>query len=161
MPVTLPDNRDRRAWQAAIWDAPPSELSGPQRIEFMRMLESPYEIDGPGIDPFQIVRGLLDNRILWDVATVVISYPFYGQVAETAHLVIYPDLAELFAVSTGDWRPDALYLLHQSARSEELIALSEDWHPVEVQVWDYDSHSNLYDWLGMTPTHNVFRMWWE
>jgi hypothetical protein len=161
MRIALPDNRDRRAWQAAVWDASGEELSGPQTLEFVRLLELPYDPDEGGLDPFPVVRDLLAHRHLWTATRVVTAYPFLLRKAPPPNWPRYPDLVELFELGAGHWRPDTLYLLHELARREELSQLVDNWSPSEVGVDDYESYGGLYDVLGLGDTYGVFRLRWD
>src|SRR5262249_34832945 len=90
MRIALPDNRDRRAWQAAVWDAWGEELSGPQKLEFVRLLELPYDPDDGGLDPFPVVRDLLAHRHRWTATPVVTRYPSTLGRAPPAELAALP-----------------------------------------------------------------------
>jgi hypothetical protein len=160
VPISLPTKRDRGRWQKAIWSAPDEELSPPEKLEPMRLLEARYDPDNDGFDPFKVVGDFLANRHLWKATLTVRGYPFAHKKSPPPNWHLYPDLIDLFDVAAGSWNIDTLYLLHIRAYSEELSNFADiNWCPVEIRVADYEDYGALFDLSGLDGTYKVFRLW--
>ncbi|MBX9623728.1 MAG: hypothetical protein K2X82_07925 [Gemmataceae bacterium] len=138
MPVTLPADRDRDAWQVALWNAPDNELSRPQKLELMQMLESGFN----AFDPFRVVRDLLAHRGLWD-----------GVV-----MCRLNDLITLRDIASGR-NVDTVYVLHDRRPTPRLRSLAAGWQADEVDEYRGRAADGLLG--GSRSDAVVLRVWWD
>ena len=138
MPVLLPADRDRDAWQVALWNAPDDELSRPQKLELMQMLESGFN----EFNPFTVVRDLLAHRDLW----------------EGVVMCRLDDLIYLRDISTCR-NVDTVYIAHDRRHTARLRSLAAGWQADEVHEYHGRAANDL---LGGSRTDAaVLRVWWD
>ncbi|MBX9584352.1 MAG: hypothetical protein K2X87_28975 [Gemmataceae bacterium] len=154
MPVLLPADRDRDAWQVAVWNAPDDELSRPQKLELMHMLEAAFN----AFDPFRVVADLLAHRGLWDGVVMCNGFPFEGSDPVLPGWHLYGDLIHLRDIGTHR-NVDTVYILHAADETDALKRLATGWHADEIHVYAGDAAEAL---LGDSGTDAaVLRVWWD
>jgi hypothetical protein len=151
---TPPAERDLDAWQVQIWNLPEEEVSRPQKLQFMLMLEARFN----AFDPYRVVTDLLRHRHLWQ-----------GAVMDRAHLHpggeegnprrLNSDLIKLRDIEAGYWNVDSLFLLTEHA--EKLCALAEEWAADEVHVIDCEEASRLLGTGRPGQRLKVVTVWWD
>ena len=154
MPVLLPADRDRDAWQVALWNAPDDELSRPQKLELMRMLEGGFN----SFDPFPVVRDLLAHRGLWEGIVLSRGFPsdfpgMPGMWFLHSNLIDLRDIARHLNL-------DTVYLLVEDRHAAALQALAAGWKADEINLYTGDAAGRLLG-LGGAAGRSILRVWWD
>jgi hypothetical protein len=154
VPVLLPADRDRDAWQVAIWNAPDDELSRPQKLELMGMIETAYN----AFDPFRVVADLLAHRGLWVGAVMSRGFPFQ-QPAVPRGWYLHANLIDLRDIDRCR-NLDTVYLLLDDRHADALRAVAANWRADEVNLYTGDIAAELLG-IGGACGRSVLRVWWD
>lgn len=154
MTFHLPDERNKDAWQIAVWNLPDDVISRPQKLQFMQMLEGGFN----DFDPFKVVGGLLNHRAMWQ-----------GVVMDRAHLLpsrdegrwdVETDFIKLRDIEHA-WNVDSVFILAREGSEADWRALVDDWGGEFVRFLE---GANLQKLMGAYVAREGLKfiwLWWD
>ena len=124
MNIHFPENRDVDAWQLAIWNLPEDDVSRPQKLQLMLMLDAGFN----EFDPFVVVRDLLQNRHLWQGVVMERSFPVPEQFQSKPYPIckMATDLISLRDIGRH-WNVDSLYILTSEGKEADWQRVCQSW----------------------------------
>lgn len=152
--VHLPADRDKDAWQLAVWNADEAVLSRAQKLEIMGMIESAFN----AFDPFVVVRDLLGHRDRWVGAVMSRGFPFKLPGSPFGWF-LHSNLIDLRDIDRHR-NLDTVYIFHELRHADALKALAGGWRADEIGPVADDAVGPLLG-LGGLDTHGILRVWWD
>jgi hypothetical protein len=156
METHLPTERDKDAWQVAIWNLADDQVSRPQKLQFMLMLEGQFN----NFDPFRVVGDLLRRRELWRGVVMDRGYVLPDD-ARMGRSALHSDLIKLRDVESACWNVDTLFILTDSSRDAEWDQLMESWKADELSSIEHETAEALLGCYGLPASLTLRTAWWD
>jgi hypothetical protein len=156
MDLVFPESEEIHAWEQFLWGLPEEFMSRPQRLQFILMLTTRFNL----FTPLPVVRDLLANRHLW-FGMVMDRGVLQPRAGQYSCAKIRTNLIKLRDVSSKRWNVDTVFLTTLVEHVVALNSLAESWNASAITILPGEVADDLMGIGRSEHSVQIIGVWWD